>query len=123
MLLKFRILLIVCILVYLGVILNLLRKKKLNLKFSLVWLLAGVAMLVACVFPAFVHLISRITGIVADVNTVFFLEGIFVLVILLSLTTIVSYLNERIRNLVQTIAILEKRVRELEKKEQQNGTK
>ena len=51
-----------------------------------------------------------------------FLEGIFVLVILLSLTTIVSYLNERIRNLVQTIAILEKRVRELEQKENQDET-
>ena len=55
-------------------------------------------------------------GIASPVNTVFVLEGLFVLFILLSLTSIVSGLNRKIYRLTQYEALLEGRVRELEKK-------
>jgi hypothetical protein len=50
-------------------------------------------------------------------NGLFVLAIGFVMAILMSLTSIVSKQSERIRALVQVIAMLEKRIRELEERE------
>ena len=113
--LNLRLFLVICILVYLGIIINLLRKKKLNLKYTLIWLLSGIIMLVVSIFPQIINFLSSVIGIVDVTNAVFILEGMFVLVILLSLTSIVSHFNDRNRELIQKVALLEKRVRELER--------
>ena len=113
--LNLRLFLVICILVYLGIIINLLRKKKLNLKYTLIWLFSGIIMLVVSIFPQIINFLSSVIGIVDVTNAVFILEGMFVLVILLSLTSIVSHFNDRNRELIQKVALLEKRVRELER--------
>lgn len=109
-----RIFLVICIVVYLGIIFNLLRKKNLNLKYTLIWLFSGIIMLVVAVFPQIINLLAGIIGIVDITNAVFILEGMFVIIILLSLTSIVSHFNDRNRELIQKVALLEKRVRDLE---------
>ena len=114
MTLVFQCCLIVGILIYLGVIVVLLKKQKLNLRYALTWLLMAFVMLLVAVFPQIITAISRLLGVASDVNTVFVLQGLFVLLILLSLTAIVSKQTNRIRKLAQTQALLEKRVRELE---------
>lgn len=111
-----RIFLIVCIVIYLGIIIHFLRKKELNLRYSLIWLISAFVMLIVSIFPGIIIKFSLIVGIIDTVNIVFVLEGMFVLLILLSLTAIVSHLNERSRQLIQAVALLEKRVRDLEKK-------
>lgn len=113
--LNLRLFLVICILVYLGIIINLLRKKKLNLKYTLIWLFSGIIMLIVSIFPQIINFLSSVIGIVDVTNAVFILEGMFVLVILLSLTSIVSHFNDRNRELIQKVALLEKRVRELER--------
>ena len=85
-----------------------------NLRYALTWLLMAFVMLLVAVFPQIITAISRLLGVASDVNTVFVLQGLFVLLILLSLTSIVSKQTNRIRKLAQTQALLEKRVRELE---------
>lgn len=112
----FRIILLIGVLIYLLVIMFLMRKGKMNLKYSLVWLLSGVVMLVCAAFPGVVHLVANLFGVYSDVNVVFFVGVCFLLVIILSLTSIVSLLSDRLRALTQTQAILEERVRELEHK-------
>ena len=114
MTLVFQCCLIVGILIYLGVIVVLLKKQKLNLRYALTWLLMAFVMLLVAVFPQIITAISRLLGVASDVNTVFVLQGLFVLLILLSLTSIVSKQTNRIRKLAQTQELLEKRVRELE---------
>ena len=114
MTLVFQCCLIVGILIYLGVIVVLLKKQKLNLRYALTWLFMAFVMLLVAVFPQIITAISRLLGVASDVNTVFVLQGLFVLLILLSLTSIVSKQTNRIRKLAQTQALLEKRVRELE---------
>lgn len=111
-----RIFLIIIILIYLIVIIDLLKRKKLNLKYSLIWLFSSLFLLLLVIFPDIVYNFSNFIGIATPVNVVFVVEAIFVLMILLSLTTIVSYLNEQNRKLTQHIALLEKRVRDLERK-------
>lgn len=56
-------------------------------------------------------------GITVPVNGLFLVSIGFVFVILMSLTSIVSKQTDRIKQLVQHQALLEQRIRELEKKE------
>lgn len=109
-----RVFLIICVLIYLAVIVQLLRKKKLNLRYTLIWIFAAAALLFMAIFPNVIVSITHLLGINLPSNFIFIVEGIFVLVILLSLTSIVSHLSNRILKLIQTQALLEKRVRDLE---------
>lgn len=113
--LNLRVFLIVGVLIYLLIIIHLLRKKDLNLKYSLIWLLTGLIMLIVSFFPEIIYKLSNIIGIYDVTNTVFMVEGLFVLMILLSITSIVSHLNERNRKLAQKYALLEKKLYDLEK--------
>ncbi|RHO55563.1 DUF2304 domain-containing protein [Eubacterium sp. AM05-23] len=113
--LNLRVFLTLGVLIYLIVIIHLLQKRKLNLKYSLIWLFSGVVMLMVSVFPEIIYKISNIIGVYDATNAVFMIEGIFVLLILLSITSIVSNLNERNRKLVQKYAMLEKKVKDLKK--------
>lgn len=90
------------------------KEEKLNLRYALTWLLMAIVMLLVSIFPGIVNILSSALGVASVVNTVFVLEGLFVLLILLSLTSIVSLQTNRIRKLAQTQALLEARVRELE---------
>ena len=109
-----RIFLAIAIIFFLVIIINLLRKQKLNLQYSLIWLFSVFALLLLITFPEIVYWISRIVGIETPVNVVYVIEAMFVLLILLSITIIISDLNEKNRKTIQALAILEKRVRELE---------
>jgi hypothetical protein len=111
---RMQIMLIICILLYLIVILCLLKKGKLNLRYTLLWFLTAVVMLVFTIFPEIVNWLTGLAGIQLPSNFVFFMEGIFVLILLLSLTSIVSRLTSRLTKLTQAQALLEKRVRDLE---------
>lgn len=110
-----QIFLIICVVIFISVIIYYLAKKKLNLKYSLTWLAAGIGMLVLAIFPQLVDVLGGLVGIAAPVNTVFLFAGMFMLLIIFTLTIIVSHMNNRIYRLTQTQAILEKRVRSLEK--------
>lgn len=116
-----RIFLIISIAIYLAIIIHFLRKKDLNLRYSLIWLFSAVVMLIVAIFPKIIFSFAQLVGIVDTVNIVFVLEGMFVLLILLSLTTIVSHLNEKNRQLIQAFGLLEKRVRTLEKTKRTTG--
>lgn len=112
-----RIFLILAIFIYLAIIINMLRKKNLNLKYTLIWLVSALLMLIIAVFPEIIYELASLVGVIDPVNVVFVIEAMFVLLILLSLTAIVSHLNAKSRRLIQAVALLEKRVRELEKQE------
>ena len=109
-----QIFLIICLLFFLFLVLRFVAKKRLNLKYSLVWLFAGGAMLIVTIFPRLIEIIGGIIGIAAPVNTVFLFNGMFIILILLTLTFIVSHMNQRIYRMAQSIALLEKRVRDFE---------
>ena len=111
----FRVFLIIGIVFYITVLVILMKKQRLNLRYTLTWLLMALVMLLVSIFPQIVVGLAKLLGIASVVNTVFLLEGLFVLLILLSLTSIVSLQTNRIRKLTQTQALLERRVRELEK--------
>lgn len=109
-----RLFLIILIIGYLLIILHLLKRKQLNLKYTLLWLLSAFVMLLVTIFPQIIYNGAKLVGMASPVNLVFVLEGMFVLFILLSLTSIVSYLTNKVYRMAQTMALLEKRIYDLE---------
>lgn len=113
---RLRMCLIVAIIVYFVIILVLLKNKKLSLKYTLLWILAGIIMAVLAIWPGILVWISAFVGIQSSMNGLFVFCIAFILMILMSLTSIATRLNTKVRTLTQEISILEKRIRELEDK-------
>lgn len=112
-----RVVLIVLVISYFIVILYFLKQKALNLKYTLLWLVAGFVMGILVVVPELLTKIIRIFGIQDNMNGLFIFSIGFIILILLSLTSIASRQNRKLRTLTQELAILDKRVRELEQSE------
>lgn len=111
---KLQITLIVGTLFYLLIIFCLLKKKRLNIRYSLLWLAGALVMLLFACFPYLAKVLRAYTGVEVVSNLVFLLVLVFVMFLLLSLTAAVSGQAERLKRLTQANALLEKRVRELE---------
>lgn len=112
-----RMVLIIGIGLYFCVVIKLLKEKRLMLKYSLLWLFMGAVMAVLVIFPKTLQIISNLIGIVDSMNGLFTFAIGFILMLLMAITSIVSKQSERIKNLVQDNALLEKRIRELEEKQ------
>lgn len=116
-----RVVLIALVISYFIVILYFLKQKALNLKYTLLWLVAGFVMGILVVVPELLTKIIRIFGIQDNMNGLFIFSIGFIILILLSLTSIASRQNRKLRTLTQELAILDKRVRELEQGEYKRG--
>lgn len=112
----FRIALIVGSVLYLLLILYMLKHKKLTVRYSIIWLISGVVLLLFALFPYLVLVLRDLLKLEMPTNVVFTLSIAFILLISLSVSSAVSILHEKQKRLTQTQALLEKRVRELEEK-------
>ena len=111
---KFLVLLIIMVAIYLAVLYHMIKEHVTLLKYTLLWALMGVILLIFAVFPSSVMWLANLMGIYSDTNFLFLFMIGFEFILLFSLTHIVSRQNESNKRLVQEIAILEKRVRDLE---------
>lgn len=89
-------------------VLRLVARGRLLLKYSLLWLLLCLALLVCALFPGIVYTVSGLFGILAPSNFVFLVAIAILFVIALSLSVVVSKQVNSIKNLTQHVAILEK---------------
>lgn len=112
-----RIVLIIGVIAYFIIILMFLKRKELSLKYTLLWLLAGVILGIMVVWPNVLTWFIHLLGIVDNMNGLFILCIAFMIMILMSLTSIVSRQADKIKNLTQTISKMEKRIRELEERQ------
>ena len=116
----FRALLLVGVVVYLSVIIWLMKKQKLLVRYAIIWLFSGAVLGVFEVFPYIVLVLRDIIQIVTPSNLIFMIVIAFLLLVSLSLTSIVSGLSEKLKKLAQQNALLERRVRELEEKQKES---
>ncbi len=110
-----RIVLGIVVVIYFLLILHFMKKKMLSLKYSLLWLFSGFVMGILVLFPGLLDAFVKAVGIETPMYGLFVFAIFFILIIAMSLTAIVSKQTERIKDLAQDNAVLEKRVRELEK--------
>lgn len=106
--------LLVGVLMYFIVIGFFLKKKALALKYTLLWIFAGVMMAILTIWPQLLFLVTRRLGIEGNMNGLFIFALAFVLMMLMALTSIVSRQSVRIKKLIQKQALLEKQVRNLQ---------
>ena len=100
--------------ILLAVIFCLLKRGLMSVKYSLLWLLLAVCLVIAAAVPYTVFVLRDLLDIQMPVNLRFLLMFCFVLVVLLSLSVAITQLAEKCKRLTQANAILEKRVRDLE---------
>lgn len=115
MTLKLQIVIGLAILVVFAVLINMIRRRSLELKYAMSWLLVLFALFVFDCAPSLLIVVSNFLGIYAPVNMIFFLGFCFSLLIIFSLTVALSRLSNSVRTLDQIVALNEKRLEELEK--------
>ncbi len=111
-----RLFLTIGIMLYFLLIFTLLKRRTLSLKYTLLWIFGGIGMAVLIIFPQLLTWFIHIVDIKLASNGVFAIILFFVLIILISITSIVSKQSDNIKRLVQENALMEKRIRELEDK-------
>lgn len=104
----------VAVICYFIIILYYLKKRMLELRYTLLWLAAGAVMGVMVFFPEILVWFVRRLGIESNMNGLFVLCFMFIIAILMAITSIVSRQQMKIRILIQEISMMEKRIRELE---------
>lgn len=107
MALKLQVVLLVGTLIFITIIINMLRKEKVELKYTLIWIITGILMLIIVINPALADGLARLMGIEVTVNAVFYLALLFVLLITFSLTIALSRQSIRVKELAQELALLE----------------
>lgn len=94
------------------------KKEKIQLKYALMWIaMAGIILIITWV-PQGINILSTLMGVGVPINAVFFLGFCVLLVIVFILTMLVSKMSMQIKTLTQNLGLVEKRLRELEKKEE-----
>jgi len=97
---------IVASLIFLFYIVMMLRNRKIELKYTLAWLFAGLCLIIVAVFPGLLRLLSNLLNIVEPVNTLFLFIIFFLLLILFTLTIAISRNAIRVKTLTQEIGML-----------------
>ena len=103
-----RISIIVAVIAYFIILFVFLKKRKLELKYSILWIAFGVV-------PQLITNETEKLGIADGVNGILAIAIFSLMMILMSLTAIVSKMKESIKKLTQMCAIYEERIRQLEK--------
>ncbi len=108
MTLVFRLILIVASFLTTYYILKRIRQSKLQIEYAIFWLIFAGILVVFSLFPEIIALFTRMMGMQLPVNFIF-LFFIFVLMLKLFFTTIeLSTLENKVKDLTQEIALLEK---------------
>ena len=86
-------------------ILGLIKKNKLELKYALSWLFLELGILIITLIPNLLNVISKVLGIYNEINMLFFLGFVFIILVIFSLTMSLSRNSERVRKMAQVIAL------------------
>jgi hypothetical protein len=87
-------------------ILELLRRRQLSEKYTVLWLAVGIVLLVLTVFPNVLVSISRSVGVTLPANLLFFVAIVFLICVALHLSWELSRLENETRKLTEDLAIL-----------------
>ncbi len=105
--LRFRLVALIIFITLLFFFMHQVRSRRLDLRYSLSWILINLSLIILVVFPGLLIRISRILGIYSPVNMIFFCGFLFSLIIIYSLTKAVSKMSEEIKRLSQKIALMD----------------
>ncbi len=91
-------------------ILYLIKKENVNIKYSLVWLLLFIILLICLFVPGLLNYITKVLGFQTASNMVLSLLIAVLVIINISNTVINSHQDKKIKLLIQEISILKKEI-------------
>jgi len=94
-------------------VIELIRRNKLKERYSLLWLASSIVILIFSVSRETLHAIARSIGIFYPPSLIFLLVFLFMIVINIHFSTVISDLFEKNKNLTQELALLKKAVKEI----------
>jgi len=95
------------------VVLDLIRRRKLRERYALLWLATGVVLLVLSLWRSGLNTIADWVGVTGYPPAVLFaIAVLFILLVLLDYSTVISRLSDQNTVLAQRIGLLEQRLRE-----------
>lgn len=94
------------------------KKSKLRTDYALVWIIFSLVLIIIAVFPEIAYFFAKLIGVMSPANMVFAFIILLLIIMVYSLFARVSALEERVKNLIQHVAILEKENEDKEVKEQ-----
>ena len=102
---------LICALVVIFILLvNAVKKNKLDIKYSLGWLVLVVVLIVLTCFKELLEILADVLGIASPVNMLFLCGFVVALLIIYTLTVALSKISNRVRRLAQEIAFLSKEI-------------
>jgi len=97
------------------VVVELVRRRRLMERYALLWLTAAVTLLVMAIWRGLLTTVSADLGIHYPPSTLFAVGFGFIVALALSLSLVISRLADQNKRLAQHVALLAKRVEELER--------
>jgi hypothetical protein len=94
----------------LAIVFELIRSRRLQERYGLLWLLTGVVILVLALWRDALGKIANVAGIAYPPSALFVLFLVFILVVLLHYSTVISDLSEQNKVLAQNLALLQSEV-------------
>ena len=107
-------------LLFIGIIVELIRRRKLAEGYSLLWLLTGFVLLLLSVWRELLHMFSAAVGVFYPPAALFLIGFLFFFLILLQFSVVISQMSSRNKTLAQQIALLKQEVHQLQNQEQAN---
>ena len=101
--------------VFIAFILNLVRKNKLDEKYSILWLFFGFIILVVSIFPKTIETIASIFGVYYPPTLMLLFAVLIIGAYIVHITMVVTKQNKMIIKLTQELAILREQVSKKEK--------
>jgi hypothetical protein len=94
------------------VIFELIRSRRLQERYAILWLVTGGVILVLSIWRSALGQLSDLIGIAYPPTALFILGSFFILLVLLHYSTVISRLSDQNRILAQRLALLESQVAE-----------
>jgi len=94
------------------VILELIRSRRLQERYALLWVMTAVVLLIFALWRDGLNVLARTVGIAYPPSALFLLAAVFILVVLLHYSTVISRLSDQNTILAQRLALLERQLRE-----------
>jgi hypothetical protein len=98
--------------ILLVIVFELMRSRRLQERYALLWLLTGVVVFVLAVWRGLLGWAADVVGIDYPPSALFVLASFFIIVVLLHYSTVISRMSEQNTILAQRLALLEGRIRE-----------
>jgi len=99
-------------LILLAIILELIRSRRLQERYAILWLVTGSVMFVLAIWRGGLAKIADLAGIAYPPSALFVLVSLFILAVLLHYSTVISGLSDQSKILAQRLALLERELEE-----------